>query len=161
MSRANVTAGNVFSAAAPAPLTTLVSVSHMDASFNRDEQSYLTVSRLVRAPHAKPLTVQLGLANENGYPHTGRLVFMDNQLDVSSGTIRARALFDNPGGILVPGLYAHVRLEEGRLHQAILIDQTAIGTDQDKRFVLVVDAANNTQYRQVRDRKSTRLNSSH
>src|SRR3546814_7451710 len=70
MSRANVTAGNVVSAAAPAPLTTLVSVSHMYASFNLDEQSNLTVSRLVRAPHAKPLTVQLGLANENGYPHT-------------------------------------------------------------------------------------------
>src|SRR3546814_2070407 len=115
MSRANVTAGNVVSAAAPAPLTTLVSVSHMYASFNLDEQSYLTVSRLVRAPHAKPLTVQLGLANENGYPHTGRLVFMDNQLDVFSGMIPARALFANPGALLVPASNAHARLAEARL----------------------------------------------
>src|SRR3546814_20627331 len=103
MSRANVTAGNVVSAAAPAPLTTLVSVSHMYASFNLDEQSYLTVSRLVRAPHAKPLTVQLGLANENGYTHTRPLVFMDHPPSVSSGTTPPRPLSPNPGRILVPG----------------------------------------------------------
>jgi multidrug efflux system membrane fusion protein len=149
MSRANVTAGNVVSPASATPLASLVSVSHMYASFDLDEKSFLKVSQLLREPHAGPLTVQLGLANETGYPHTGHLVSIDNQLDATTGTIRARALFDNPGGMLVPGLYAHIRVEQGRPHAAILIDQTAVGTDQDKRFVLVADAANTIHYRQV------------
>jgi len=150
VSRANVTAGNVVAVdAGSAPLTTLVSVAQVYASFDMDERSYLAVSRRIRAPGAPGLTVQLGLADETGYPHTGRLSSIDNRLDASSGTIRARALFDNPGGILVPGLYAHVRVARGPAHPAILVARQAVGTDQDKRFVLVVDAANKVAYRQV------------
>lgn len=149
VSRANVTVGNVVSASAATALTSLVSVSHLYAAFDMDEHSFLTVSAALRTPGARRPAVQLGLAGEKGYPHHGKLVFIDNQLDPSSGTILARALFSNPGDTLVPGLYAHLRVEEGPEHPAILIDQAAVGTDQDKRFVLLVDAKNHIQYRQV------------
>lgn len=149
VSRANVTVGNVVSASAAPALTSLVSVSHLYAAFDMDERSFLAVSGMLRTRGAQPPMVQLGLVDEKGYPHQGRLVFIDNQIDTSSGTALARALFDNPDGALVPGLYAHIRVEEGPEHPAILIDQTAIGTDQDKRFVLLVDASNHVQYRQV------------
>ncbi|HEU0230684.1 MAG TPA: efflux RND transporter periplasmic adaptor subunit [Burkholderiaceae bacterium] len=149
-SRANVTVGNVVSASAAPALTSLVSVSHLYAAFDMDERGFLTVSAELRAPGAQAPMVQLRLADEKGYPHKGKLVFIDNQLNPSSGTILARALFNNPDGALVPGLYARLRVEEGAQHPAVLIDQTAIGTDQDKRFVLLVDAKNHVQYRQVR-----------
>ncbi len=75
---------------------------------------------------------------------------MDNRLDTTSGTIRVRAVFDNPDGRLVPGLYARVRLGSDTPREAVLIDDRAIGTDQDKRFVLVVESDNRTAYREVR-----------
>jgi membrane fusion protein, multidrug efflux system len=147
VSRAELTVGNVVSVGASAPLlTTLVSVSPIYASFDVDEQTYLQY--LGRERSAK-VPVSLGLANEDGYSRKGYVTSVDNRLDTSSATIRVRATVDNADGSLVPGLYARVRVGGGTPHNAVLIDDAAVGTDQAKKFVLVVDDANKVQYREV------------
>ncbi|MGN6581889.1 MAG: efflux RND transporter periplasmic adaptor subunit [Bordetella sp.] len=149
VSRAEVTPGNVVSAgASSAVLTTVVSVARMYASFNVDEQTFLRYVDRTRAQGAS-VPVQMGLADENGYPHKGVVASVDNQLDPSSGTIRVRAVFDNRDGLMLPGLYARVRLGASAPHDAVLVDEKAIGTDQDKRYVLVLDPANHADYRAV------------
>lgn len=150
VSRAELTVGNVVAAGAgSAPLTSLVSTSRMYASFDVDEQSFLKVINPARVSESAAMPILLGLADETGYSRQGRLVSVDNRLDTSSGTIRVRAVFDNPDGALVPGLYARIRLGGGAPHQTILIDEKAIGTDQDKRFVVVVGEHDKTAYREV------------
>ncbi|ABE30083.1 efflux transporter, RND family, MFP subunit [Paraburkholderia xenovorans LB400] len=147
VSRAELTVGNVVSTGANAPLlTTLVSVSPIYASFDVDEQTYLQY--LGRDRNTK-VPVSLGLANEDGYSRKGAVTSVDNRLDTSSGTIRVRATIDNADGALVPGLYARVKVGGGEPHPAILIDDAAVGTDQAKKFVLVVDGANKVVYREV------------
>jgi membrane fusion protein, multidrug efflux system len=151
VSRAEVTVGNVVAAGgASQVLTTLVSVSRMYASFDVDEQSFLKYVNPGRVGKSGQTAVFLGLANENGFPREGRVSSVDNRLDTSSGTIRVRAVFDNPDGVLLPGLYARVRLGGGAARDALLIDEKAVGTDQDKRFVLVVDPTDHTAYREVK-----------
>lgn len=151
VSRAEVTPGNVVAAgAASVPLTSLVSVARMYASFDVDEQSFLKFVHPAQGPDSAQMPIFLGLANEAGYPHPGKLAFVDNRMNTSSGTIRVRAVFDNSGGNLVPGLYARIRLGGGAPHDAVLVDEKAIGTDQNKRFVVVVDGNNKTAYREVR-----------
>ncbi|MFM0228537.1 efflux RND transporter periplasmic adaptor subunit [Paraburkholderia dipogonis] len=147
VSRAELTVGNVVSIGSSAPLlTTLVSVSPIYASFDVDEQTYLQY--LGRDRNSK-VPVSLGLANEDGYSRKGAVTSVDNRLDTSSGTIRVRATIDNADGALVPGLYARVKVGGGEPHPAILIDDAAVGTDQAKKFVLVVDTANKVVYREV------------
>jgi multidrug efflux system membrane fusion protein len=147
VSRAEMTVGNIVSTGASAPLlTTLVSVSPIYASFDVDEQTYLRyLSRDSRAS----VPVSLGLANEDGFSREGKVASVDNQLNTGSGTIRVRARFDNADGSLVPGLYARIKVGGGTPHPAVLIDDAAIGTDQDKKYVMVVDADNRAQYREV------------
>lgn len=150
VSRAELTVGNVVAAGAgSAPLTSLVSTSRMYAAFDVDEQSFLKVINPARVSDSAAMPILLGLADEAGYSRRGRLVSVDNRLDTSSGTIRVRAVFDNPDGALVPGLYARIRLGGGAPHQTILIDERAIGTDQDKRYVVVVGEHDKTAYREV------------
>lgn len=147
VSRAELTVGNVVSTGPNAPLlTTLVSVSPIYVSFNVDEQTYLQY--LGRDRNAE-VPVSLGLANEEGYSRTGTITSVDNRLDTSSATIRVRASIDNADGTLVPGLYARVKVGGGEAHPAILISDTAVGTDQAKKYVLVVDGAGKVQYREV------------
>jgi len=151
VSRAEVTVGNVVAAgAASVPLTTLVSVSKMYASFDVDEQTFLRYVNPVRNGRSGAVPVELGLANEEGYSRSGVVQSVDNRLDATSGTIRVRAEFDNADGLLLPGLYARVRLGGSEPRNAVLIDERAIGTDQDKRYVLVLDDKNHAVYRQVR-----------
>ncbi|WP_025100178.1 efflux RND transporter periplasmic adaptor subunit [Burkholderia sp. A1] len=147
-SRAEITLGNVVSAgASAAPLTTLVSVSPIYASFDADEQTYLRYIGNQRDGRKVP--VDLGLANESGYSRNGVIDSVDNRLDTSSGTIRVRARFDNADGTLVPGLYARVKVDGSAPHPALLVDDAAINTDQDKKFVFVVDAQGKVAYREV------------
>jgi membrane fusion protein, multidrug efflux system len=147
-SRAELTVGNIVSSGLNAPLlTTLVSVSPIYASFDIDEQTYL---RYLARDTRVAVPVELGLANETGYSRQGVVVTVDNELDNTSGTIRVRARFDNADGVLVPGLYARVKVGGGKPHPAVMIDDAAIGTDQDKKYVLVVDAQNHVQYREVK-----------
>jgi multidrug efflux system membrane fusion protein len=146
VSRAEVTVGNLVAAGNGPALTTLVSADRIYAAFDVDEQSYLKV---VNGTHGKGMPIHVGLADDDGYSLEGRLSSVDNRLDSSSGTIRLRALVDNPDGRLVPGLYARVRLGSANQREAVLIDEKAIGTDQAKRFVLVVGDDNRTAYREV------------
>jgi multidrug efflux system membrane fusion protein len=151
VSRAEVTVGNVVAAgAASVPLTTLVSVSKMYASFDVDEQTFLRYVNPARNGPSGAVPVELGLANEEGYSRTGFVQSVDNRLDATSGTIRVRAEFDNADGSLLPGLYARVRLGGSAPREAVLIDERAIGTDQDKRYVLVLDDKSHAVYRQVK-----------
>ena len=149
VSRAEITVGNTVSAGAQSPaLTTVVSVSPIYAAFDVDEQTYLRyLSRDTAKPSGVP--VDLGLANESGYSRKGTVYSVDNRFDTTSGTIRVRARFDNADGALVPGLYARIRVGGGEPHPALLVDEAAVGTDQSKKYVMVVDQANKVQYREV------------
>jgi multidrug efflux system membrane fusion protein len=148
VSRAELTAGNVVNAGASGPvLTTIVSVSPIYATFEVDEQTYLSN---LRGRDGATIPVALGLANEKGYSQRGAIDSIDNQLDTTSGTIRVRARFDNADGSLVPGLYARLKVGAGTPHDAVLIEDAAIGTDQSKKYVLVVGTDNKVQYREVK-----------
>ncbi|MCJ8162938.1 efflux RND transporter periplasmic adaptor subunit [Acinetobacter zhairhuonensis] len=149
ISRAEVTAGNVVAAGSGTQvLTSIVSVARLYASFDVDEQTYLKY--LSDQNNAAQIPVSMGLANEDGFSHTGVISSFDNNLNTTSGTIRVRATFDNPNGSLIPGLYSRIRLGGGQPRAAILISPTAIGVDQDKRFVVVVNSKNQTVYREVK-----------
>ncbi|PAS98448.1 MAG: efflux transporter periplasmic adaptor subunit [Candidatus Dactylopiibacterium carminicum] len=146
VSRAEITVGNLVTPGNAQPLTTVVVAERIYAAFDVDEQSYLQV---VRTARDKTLPIHLGLADANGYPLAARLSSVDNRLDNTSGTIRLRAVLDNPDGRLVPGLYVRVRLGTPTQRAALLIDESAVGTDQARRFVLVVDAEGKAAYREV------------
>ncbi len=152
--RAEVTAGNLVAAgAAGAMLTSIVSTSPIYATFEADEQTFLRYAAGAGiAPGTPGITsapIRLGLANETGHPREGRIESVDNRLDPRSGTIRVRAVFDNTDGRLAPGLYARLRLGDRDERPAALIDDRAVGTDQSKKFVLVVDADRRVHYREV------------
>lgn len=148
--RAEITRGNVVQAGAPAPtlLTTIVSLDPIYVYFDTDEQAYLKYMG-AQATGPKGRQVLIGLANETGFPHDGRLNFVDNRVDGASGTISARALLSNPNGLFTPGLFARVRLLGSQPHPATLVQDQAIGTDQDRKFVLVLKNDNSVEYRPV------------
>jgi RND family efflux transporter MFP subunit len=152
ISRALVTSGN-FVTNGQTPLTTLVSLDPIYVSFDGDEQGYLRFLKLAReataAAHDARNPVQVGLANENGFPHQGVMVFVDNALDPATGTIRSRALLDNHDRQFTPGLFARIRLLGSTQHDAVLVNDSAVGTDQTVRYVLVVGKDNKAEYRQV------------
>ena len=157
ISKAAVTAGNLVTGGSnTAPLlTTVVSLDPMYVTFEGDEQVYLKYAELSRRGErsssrdaANP--VLMGLANETDYPHRGSMVFVDNQVDPRTGTIRARASFENKDGYLTPGLFARVKLLGHNSYHAVLVDDRAIGTDQSQKFVYVVDAQNKVNYRPVK-----------
>jgi len=152
VSRAEITTGNLVEAGVSAPvLTTVVSVSPVYVEFEIDEQTYLKYSANGADGNSgiDHIPVSMGLANEDGYPRQGHLESIDNQLDTTSGTIRVRAVFDNPAGELTPGLYAKVRTGGSAAETAILVDDRAVGTDQDKKYVMVIGADNKATYRTV------------
>jgi multidrug efflux system membrane fusion protein len=148
--RAIVTAGNVVQAGPPSPslLTTIVSIDPIYVYFDTDEQAYLKYMAATAAG-PKGRQVMIGLANETGFPHEGRLNFVDNRVDGANGTISARAVLSNPSGIFTPGLFARVRLLGGDRHAATMVRDQAIGTDQDRKFVLVLKGDNTVEYRPV------------
>jgi multidrug efflux system membrane fusion protein len=144
VSRAIITSGNLVSSADV--LTNVVSDNPIYAYFDADEATYLKFAKQDAAEHSP---VFLGLAGESGYPHEGRLDFLDNQVDPRSGTIRARAVFDNRDGRFTPGLFARIKLVSRDSYDAILIDDRAIGTDLGKKFVLVLKGDDSLEYRLV------------
>jgi multidrug efflux system membrane fusion protein len=151
VSRALITAGNLVSSADI--LTTVVSDDPVYAYFDTDEATYLKFARLAggsghgRSDYAN--AVFLGLVGEQGYPHEGRLDFLDNQVDPHSGTIRARAVFDNHDGRFTPGLFARIKLVAHDSYDAVLIDDRAIGTDLGKKYVLALKPDGALEYRLV------------
>ena len=94
--------------------------------------------------------VHVGLANEEGFPHTGSVDFVDNQLNPQTGTIRARAVLQNKDGQFTPGLFARVQLLGSGEYSAILIDDRAVNTDQSQKYVLLLGADNKIEYRKVK-----------
>lgn len=135
-------------------LTTLVSVDPVYVTFTGDERAYLRYQELARngsressRDAANPVLV--GLANEDGFPHEGRMDFLDNALDPQSGTIRARAVLPNPDGVFTPGLFARVRLLGASQENALLIHEQAVLTDQDRRYVYILGEGNTAARRDV------------
>lgn len=153
--KAEITAGNLVSAGPGAPvLTTLVSVSPIYASFNADER---VVARALKElpgadAHASvaKIPVEMGTSASEGTPIRGHLQLIDNQVDAQSGTVRVRAVFGNEDGSLIPGQFARLRMGEAASRPVLAISERAVGTDQDKQFVLVVDDANKIVWREVR-----------
>jgi multidrug efflux system membrane fusion protein len=144
VSRAMITQGNLVSTADL--LTTVVSDGPIYATFNTDEQTYLKYAEAQRGGEGP---VYLGLMTETGFPHEGKLHFLDNAVDARSGTIAARAVFDNADGAFTPGLFARVRLVSRQSQEAALVPEQALGTDLGKRYVLVLGKADTVQYRPV------------
>jgi multidrug efflux system membrane fusion protein len=152
ISRAEITVGNLVSVGSTAPLlTTVVSVSPVYVDFEIDEQTYIRYASqgAVGNSGIGQIAIAAGLASEDGYPHRGYLKSIDNQLDTTSGTVRVRSVLDNADGVLTPGMFARVRMGGSPNQSRALVDDRAIGTDQDKKFVMVVDADNKVKYRAV------------
>ncbi len=157
VSKAEVTLGNLVTggAANSTLLTTVVSIDPIYVAFEGDEQVYLKYAALgqggeLRGSSGARNAVRVALANETDFPHAGELVFLDNQLNPATGTIRARALLDNKERRFTPGLFARVRLIGSESHPAIVIDDRAVGTDQSQKFVFVVGENNVVDYRAVK-----------
>ena len=146
VSKAEITLGNLVDATAV--LTSVVSLERIYASFDGDESTYLRVSRRTNA--GQPVDVKVGLAGEEGFPHSGKLEFVDNQLDSRSGSVRMRATLANTDRALAPGLFARVQIAGGAPTPQILIVDRAINTDQDRKFVYVVDKDGKAEYRSVK-----------
>ena len=151
--KVDVTVGNLVAAGPGAPvLTTLVSVSPIYASFDADES---TVTRALQGvsggnrPAVERIPVQMGTSATADTPHTGQLQLIDNQVDPASGTVRVRAVFDNKDGSLMPGQFARIRMGQPQTARTLLVSERAVGTDQNKKYVLVVGEGNKTEYREV------------
>jgi multidrug efflux system membrane fusion protein len=153
--RLEVTVGNLVAAGPEAPvLTTLVSVDPIYASFNADEA---VVMRALKALGAGPnshtevgrIPVEMVTATSNGAPYRGHLQLIDNQVEARSGTVRVRAVFDNADGSLMPGQFARLRMGQPKTEPALAVSERAIGTDQSKKYVMVVDNSNKAEYREV------------
>ena len=150
VSRAAITPGNLVQAGPPSAtlLTTIVSLDPIYVYFDSDEQAYLKYVNAMRR-HSAELPVYVGLTNETGFPHRGKLDFVDNRLDPGAGTIRVRAVIANPSQLFVPGLFARVRLVGTEQRAVTLIQDQAVGTDQDRKFVLILKADSSVEYRPV------------
>jgi RND family efflux transporter MFP subunit len=154
---AEITRGNLVQAGPPSGslLTTIVSLDPIYVYFDTDEQVYLknatafTALRSVPGGRLPPRPVLVGLANERGFPHQGRLDFVDNQVDRTAGTIRVRAVVPNATHLFAPGLFARVQLAGGPARQVSLIQDQSIGTDQDRKFVLVLKPDSTVEYRAI------------
>lgn len=152
VSRAMITKGNLVngSAGGATLLTTIVPIDPIYAAFDPDESIYLRVARRARDPNHEPPTVEMQLANETGFPHRGRIDFLDNKVDPATGTIRARAEFQNADGVITPGLFVHVRVRSSEKRPALLVCDRAVGMDQGRKYLLVVGADKKVEYREVR-----------
>ncbi len=143
-------------------LTSIVSVDPMHLYFDMDESTLQSLQKLVnegklKGPMEGEIPLLMGLATDDGYPHRGKLDFIENKVDPNTGTIRVRGVFANPKlkpergpRALAPGFFARVRLPLGEPHKAVLVSERAIGRDQGQSFVYVVNAENEVVYRKVK-----------
>ena len=158
VSKANITIGNLVEASTL--LTTVVSSEPMWMYFDVDERTVLQYRAryaaahpgAAQAPNARDLAVpvEIGLAHEEGYSVRGTLDFVDNQVDTATGTMLARAVFDNADRRLSPGLFVRVRMPIGDPIRSLLVSERAVGTDQGTKYVLVVNDQNVVEYRPVK-----------
>ncbi len=154
ISRAEITIGNlVGSPTEPPPLlASIVSDDGVYADFEVDEQTYLDSVRQYGQSQREQqkIPVELVVRDDRGSIFKGNIESFDNRIDTGTGTIRARARFENKDGALIPGMYVSVRMGSGTLDDALLVPESAIGNDQSKRFVFVVGDGNKSVYRSVR-----------
>jgi RND family efflux transporter MFP subunit len=159
-SRPEITEGNlvVVGASGGPLLTTIVSVDPVYVNFDADERAIVRVRKanIARDGAAEPENVRaakvplfVGLAEETDFPHRGTIDFVDNQIDPSTGTIHVRAVLPNPDRLLVPGMFVRVRVAVSDPRPGLLVTDRAIGTDQDRKYVLVVNDKNVVEYRPV------------
>jgi len=156
VSRALFTEGNYVSGTAGAAslLTTVVSVNPVYVYADIDEDTLLKFNELVHSKklgntEAGKIPVELQLADESAFPHKGYLESFDNRLNPNTGSILLRAVFNNDDDRIVPGLFARIRLPLSERHEALLVDEQAIGTDQANKFVLTLTSSNTVQYQAV------------
>ena len=151
--RLEVTVGNLVAAGPGAPvLTNLVSVNPIYAGFDADEGVVAKALNEVPSAGARPAIERIPVEIEtadSGKPLHGHLQLIDNQVNAKSGTVRVRAVFDNRDGRLMPGQFVRVRLGTAQKQDAVLVSERAVGTDQSKRYVMVVGADNKANYREV------------
>jgi membrane fusion protein, multidrug efflux system len=153
VSRQLVNIGNLVQADST-ELTTVVSVDPIYAYFNVDELAELRYQRLVKegklaGSQEGGVPVYLELQDEAGFPHEGTINFADNAYDSSTGTLLVRGTFRNPDGFLVPGNFVRVRVPSSQKYNALLVADRSIGSDQDQKFVYVVDAENKARLRHI------------
>ena len=148
--RALATEGNLAQADATL-LTTVVSQDPVHVHFEADERAFLRYQALARAGERTTTrnAVRVGLADEDGYPHAGTVDFIDNQVDPATGTVRARAVLPNPDRVFTPGLFARVQLEGSAEADALLVDDKAVLTDQDRKYVYVLGQDDTAQRRDI------------
>ncbi|WP_370210533.1 efflux RND transporter periplasmic adaptor subunit, partial [Alloalcanivorax venustensis] len=144
--RALVTKGNLASADQTL-LTTLVSVDPLYVYFDSNEDSAVRSGQSLEPGKTEP--VRIGLVGEDGFPHQGALDFIDNRLNPNTGTLQYRAVLENPDGAFKPGQFARVEMPVAELDRALLVNRKAVLTDQDRRYVYVIDGDNTVGRRQV------------
>ena len=153
VSRAEITVGNLVGEPTTAPpvLTSIVSDNGVYADFEVDQQTYLNNVRNYGQSHAEQqkIPVEVVVRGNEDHLYRGHIYSFDNRIDTGSGTIRARARFDNIDGGLIPGMFVSVRMGSGVIDDALLVPESAIGNDQSKRFVFVVGDGNKAEYRSV------------
>jgi len=153
VSRAEITVGNLVGEPTTAPpvLTSIVSDNGVYADFEVDQQTYLNNVRNFGQSHAEQqkISVDVVVRGSEDRLYRGHIYSFDNRIDTGSGTIRARARFDNTDGGLIPGMFVSVRMGSGVIDDALLVPESAIGNDQSKRFVFVVGDGNKAEYRSV------------
>ncbi len=161
VSRTRITEGNLVQPGAgdATLLTMVVTTNPIYVYFNIDEHVLLQYQEMAfktgQQLHPKILKdlrfrVEMGMANENGFPHAGILDFRDNKIDRNTGTLRARGVFENAKEYLTPGLFVRVRTPFGVPHQALLVNERAIGTDQRQKYLLTVNKSDVVEYRRVK-----------
>ena len=143
LSRAIITEGNLVND--QSVLTTLVATQKVYAYFDGSEQTFLRL----RKGDPGQRTVRMALADETGFPHEGRIDFVDNQLNPQTGSIRMRGVFDNARGEFTPGLFARLQLAGGAPYPAVMTPERAVGTDQSRKLVFVIGEGNVAQAREV------------
>lgn len=147
VSRAEITAGNVIEAGPDAPvLTTVVSIERLYAEFDIDEQTYI---KTIRGAKTGDLRVRLSLSGDEHTEYPGDFHSLDNHLDTTSGTIRARAIFDSRDGMLIPGMYAKIKVASTHAKPYLLINPKWVGTDQNRKYVYVIAGDDRVAYREV------------
>ena len=158
ISRSRVTVGNLVSADSTL-LTTIVSVDPIYAEFDLDERTLLNLMQRIRegklSDTLERYPVALSLANETDFPHQGVLSFVDNRVDPGTGTLRVRGVFSNPrslddrGRLLIPGMFARIRIPVSEPYDGVLINERAVGRDQGQTYVFVLNDQNEVVYRAI------------
>jgi RND family efflux transporter MFP subunit len=152
--RAEITPGNLV-ATGQTLLTTVVSVDPIYVEFDGDERTYRKYMELAQAAKVSKQVesktpIWIGVGDESGFPHQGTLVFMDNELDQATGTIRARGRISNSDRRFTPGMFARVRVVGSERYDATLVNDSAVGTDQNIKYVFVVGSENKVEYRPIK-----------